>query len=305
MPDIDLTDPIFSDEEKAREHLAAQRWPGGVACPICGGLDAVSPFKGASMGPGWYHCNDCRDKFTVRVGSVMERSHIPLTKWALAFHLMCSSKKGISAKQMQRQLGFKSYKTAWFVCHRIREAVKPDSKAGPLGCPGKVLESDETFVGGRAKNAKRGKPEPKKRAVHALVEPGGRLHATHVPNVTARTLRAVLKKHADNRSACTPTTRWRTYRSARTSPTTRPSCTARASTTRTALACSRLSRSSRSSSAVSWAASTQSASSIWPDTSPSFSSVGMRDPHWASRIPSAPRWRSRGHIWQAPDLSTP
>src|SRR5262245_11878713 len=123
MPDIDLTNPIFSDEEKAREHLEAQRWPDGVTCPFCGGLDAVSPLKGGSMGPGWHHCNDCRDKFTVRVGGVMERSHIPLTKWALAFHLMCASKKGVSAKQMQRMLGFASYKTAWFMCHRIREAM--------------------------------------------------------------------------------------------------------------------------------------------------------------------------------------
>jgi transposase-like protein len=173
MPDIDLTDPIFSDEDKAREHLEAQRWPDGVNCPWCGGVDSVSPLGGASMGPGWHHCNVCRDKFTVRVGSVMERSHIPLTKWALAFHLMCASKKGASAKQMQRMLCFKSYKSAWFMCHRIREAMKPDAKAGPLGGPGKVLESDETFVGGSKKNVHRGQPEPKKRAVHALVERGG------------------------------------------------------------------------------------------------------------------------------------
>jgi hypothetical protein len=98
-------------------------------------------------------------------------------------------------------LGFKSYKTAWFMCHRIREAMKPDAKAGPLGGPGKVLESDETFVGGKKKNVKRGRPEPKKHAVHALVEPGGRLRATHVPDVSAKTLREVLAKHADPRSA--------------------------------------------------------------------------------------------------------
>ncbi len=200
MPDIDLTNPIFSDEEKAREHLEGQRWPDGVTCPFCGGVDAVSALKGGSMGPGWYHCNDCRDKFTVRVGSVMERSHIPLTKWALVFHLMCASKKGISAKQVQRMLGFKSYKSAWFMCHRIREAMKPDAKAGPLGGPGKVLESDETFVGGKAKNAHKNKPIPPKRPVHALVERGGEVRASHVPDVTAKTLGAALEKAADRRS---------------------------------------------------------------------------------------------------------
>jgi transposase-like protein len=149
MPNIDLTNPVFTDEDKARAHLERERWPDGVTCPFCGSLDAISPLKGASMGAGWYHCNSCRDKFTVRVGSVMERSHIPLTKWALAFHLMCASKKGVSAKQIQRMLGLKSYKSAWFMCHRIREAMKPDAKSGPLGGPGKVLESDETFVGGK------------------------------------------------------------------------------------------------------------------------------------------------------------
>src|SRR5581483_2656658 len=200
MPDIDLTNAIFSDEDKAREHLEAQRWPDGVSCPFCGSVDAISPLQGASMGPGWYHCNSCRDKFTVRVGSVMERSHIPFTKRALAFHLMCASKKGVSAKQMQRMLGFKSYKSAWFICHRIREAMKPDAKAGPLGGPGKVLESDETFVGGKAKNAHKNKPVPPKRPVHALVERGGQVRASHVPDVTAKTLAAALETIADKRS---------------------------------------------------------------------------------------------------------
>jgi transposase-like protein len=127
---IDLTNPIFSDEDKARAYLEKQRWPDGVSCPFCGGLDAVSPLKSGAQGPGWYHCNVCRKLFTVRVGGVMERSHIPLIKWALVFHLMAASKKGVSAKQVQRMLGFKSYKTAWFMCHRIREAMKPSANAG-------------------------------------------------------------------------------------------------------------------------------------------------------------------------------
>ena len=114
------------------------------------------------MGPGWYYCNACdQQKFTVRTGSVMERSHVPLAKWALAFRLFAASKKGVSAKQIERMLGV-SYKTAWFIGHRIREACKPDAGAAPLGGKGKVLESDETFVGGKKKNVHKGKPEPKK-----------------------------------------------------------------------------------------------------------------------------------------------
>lgn len=198
--EINLTNPIFSDETKAREYLEGERWPDGVACPFCGGLDEVKPLNSEAHGDGWYHCNDCRKLFTVRVGSVMERSHIPLTKWALVFHLMAASKKGVSAKQVQRMLGFKSYKTAWFMCHRIREAMKVDAKVAPIGGEGKTVESDETFVGGKKKNVHKGKPEPKKHAVHALVERGGELRATHIADVTAKTLRAAIAKHVDPKS---------------------------------------------------------------------------------------------------------
>lgn len=195
MTTIDLTNPIFSDEEKARAYLEAQRWPDGAACPFCSAKEPVTVLNSEAHGAGWYHCNDCRKLFTVRVGGVMERSHIPLAKWALAFHLMAASKKGVSAKQVQRMLGLKSYKTAWFMCHRIREAMKPSTSAGPIGGKGKTVESDETFVGGKKKNVHKGKPEPKKHAVHALVERGGEARVTHVPNVSAKTLRATIKKH--------------------------------------------------------------------------------------------------------------
>ena len=130
--EIKLTNPIFSDEAKARAYLEAQRWPDGVSCPFCGTLDGIGPLNSKAHGDGWYHCNSCRKAFTVRVGSVMERSHIALTAWALVFHLMAASKKGVSAKQVQRMLGFKSYKTAWFMCHRIREAMTAPN-AGPIG----------------------------------------------------------------------------------------------------------------------------------------------------------------------------
>ena len=193
MTQIDLTNPIFSDEDKARAYLEAQRWPDGVVCTFCGGLDAVSPLKSEAHGPGWYHCNDCRKLFTVRVHSVMERSHVPLTKWALAFHLMAASKKGISSKQLQRMLGV-TYKTAWFMTHRIREAMR-DTSSEPIGGEGKTVESDETFVGGKKKNVHKGKPEPKKHPVHALVERGGKMRASHVADVTAKTLREAIAKH--------------------------------------------------------------------------------------------------------------
>src|SRR5215470_2195113 len=163
MP-CDITNPAFTDEDKAREWLEASRWPDGPVCPFCGQLDTVSALGGKSMGPGWFHCSDCRDKFTVRVGTLYERSHIPLHKWLLATHLIVSSKKGMSALQISRMLGI-TYKSAWFMCHRIREAMKPTEPVPPLGGQGKIVEADETFFGGKVSNrAHRHGPEPKKQA---------------------------------------------------------------------------------------------------------------------------------------------
>ena len=198
MPNI--TDAIFHDEVKAREFLEKQRWPHGVICPFCNSKASVSRLGGQSMGPGWFVCNACSQvKFTVRTGSVMERSHVPLAKWAMAFRLFAASKKGMSAKQLERMLGV-SYRTAWFIGHRIREAMRMDVAAGPIGGSGKTVESDETFVGGKAKNAHKNKPIPKKHAVHALVERGGAVRASHVPDVTAKTLRKAIAKHVDPKS---------------------------------------------------------------------------------------------------------
>jgi transposase-like protein len=196
---IDLTNPIFHDEDKAREHLEKVRWPDGPFCPHCGEAENVHRLEGKSHRPGLFQCNSCAQAFTVTVKTVMERSKIPLTKWVLAYHLMAASKKGMSSKQLQRMLGL-IYKSTWFLTMRIREAMKPDAKAGPLGGPGKVIESDETFVGGKKKNVHKGKPEPKKHAVHALVERGGKVRAKHVPDVTARTLREVIVTQASRKS---------------------------------------------------------------------------------------------------------
>src|SRR6202030_3908271 len=144
MP-CDLADPIFTDEAKATAHMEADRWPDGAVCPHCGSLNVHK--MGGKTQAGMFLCNDCRDKFTVRTGTVFERSHIPLHKWLLATHLMAASKKGVSAHQLHRMLGI-TYKSAWFMAHRIRAAMSP-SKPSPIGGPGMVVEADETFIGGK------------------------------------------------------------------------------------------------------------------------------------------------------------
>ena len=183
----DLTNPAFTNEDKAREFLEASRWPDGPVCPFCGQLDTVARLGGKSMGPGWYFCSNCRDKFTVRVGTIYERSHIPLHKWLLATHLVFASKKGMSALQLSRMLGI-TYKSSWFMCHRIREALTPAS-AAPIGGQSSVVEVDETFVGGKAKNRAYAKKEPKKHAVMTLVDRDGESRSFHIANVKAKTLR--------------------------------------------------------------------------------------------------------------------
>ena len=149
----DLSDPIFHDEDKAREHIEVSRWANRPFCPHCGSLN-VMRMAGKTQA-GMFLCRHCRDKLTCRAGTVMERSHIPLHKWLLALHLMASSKKGMSAHQLFRMLGFGSYRTAWFMAHRIREAMVDTShtETGGLGGAHKPVEVDETYVGGKARTA--------------------------------------------------------------------------------------------------------------------------------------------------------
>src|SRR3712207_3686787 len=132
---LDLTNPIFHDESAARAHLEKFHWPDGPRCPYCRG-DNVYRLGGKSRQAGMLVCRPCRRKFTVAVGTVLEGSHIPLPKWVLGFHLMASSKEGMSAHQLHRMLDV-TYKTAWFMAHRIREAMR-ETKPGPLGGENKV-----------------------------------------------------------------------------------------------------------------------------------------------------------------------
>lgn len=197
---IDLTNPMFHDANKAREYLEAERWPDGPVCPHCGAKEVGTKLQGKSTRPGVYKCKGCEKPYSVTVGTVFEKSKIPLNKWLLATFLITGSKKGISAHQIHRQLGV-TYKTAWFMMHRIREALAPAAKSqGPIGGSGKTIEADETFVGGKAKNVHRGKPIPPKRPVVALVERGGEVRAKHVADVTAKTVREVLVTQASRKS---------------------------------------------------------------------------------------------------------
>ena len=193
----DLSNPIFNDENAAREYLEAQRWPDGLYCPRCGEAKKITKLKGNSHRAGLHQCNSCRQHFTVMVGTLYERSHVPLHKWMLATHLLCASKKGMSSHQLHRMLGV-TYKTAWFMSHRIREAMR-EGKTGPLGGQNKTVEADESFVGGKAKNRAFG-PPPKKEAVFALVECEGKVRSFHIPAVNAKTLRPILVTQIDRKS---------------------------------------------------------------------------------------------------------
>src|ERR1700726_2565829 len=195
---VDLRNPIYHDDDAARQHLEMILWPQGPVFPPCGvPRERIPKLKGKSPRAGVYKCKDCRKPFSVTVGTVMERSHIPLCKWLLATQLMASSKKSMSAHQLHRMVGT-SYEAAWFMFHRLREAatdVDPDT----LGGPDRFVEADETYVGGKAKNKAFGSPPPKM-AVFSLVERDGKARSFHIANVTAESVRPLIEAAASRES---------------------------------------------------------------------------------------------------------
>jgi transposase-like protein len=194
-----LSAPYFHDEDAAYEMLESYLWPNGPVCPKCGGQDRVTLSKGGRV--GLYRCGPCKRKFTIKVGTVLESSHVPLTEWLQVVYMMVSSKKGVSSHQVMRTLDCQ-YKTAWFMTHRIRAAMAEGYVLGgpKLGGAGMTIEADETYVGGKAHNRAYG-PIPPKQAVASLVERGGRVRSFHVPNVTSNNLYPIVARHthADSR----------------------------------------------------------------------------------------------------------
>jgi transposase-like protein len=195
---LDVYDERFQDPIKAAEYLESVRWPDGPVCPHCGESERKAYFLKNQTRRLW-KCAACRKQFTVTVGTIFESSHIPLNKWLLAFYLLCSSKKGMSAHQLHRMLGV-TYKSAWFMAHRIREAMKqPPFQARLTG----TVEADETYIGGKARNRRRRDQQKKtgrgvdKTPVVVLVQRGGLAYSQRVANVTGAELKGVIRRHVD------------------------------------------------------------------------------------------------------------
>ena len=210
---MNLTDKRFQDHTEARKWFELQRWPNGPWCPHCGNAnpDEITALHGKAHRDGVYQCNEkeCRLQFSVTVGTVMERSKIPLNKWLLAMHLMSSSKKGYSAHQLHRTLGI-TYQSAWFLAHRIREAMK-DLQPPTMGGSGKIIEADETYYGqretprkdktARTKPTKKGKSGgAEKRVVFGLVERGGKARTFHINQATAWEVRKIIVRNVSRKS---------------------------------------------------------------------------------------------------------
>lgn len=209
-----LNAPHLHDERAAYAFVEARVWPQGRVCPHCGVVDQSSAMKGKSTRIGAYKCYACRKPFTVKIGTIFEASHVPMHLWLQAIFLIASSKKGISSNQLHRTLGV-TLKTAWFMSHRIREAMKRTDDT-PMGGPGKIVEADETYFGPVANpktvdadgrtlkvfrpgvtNRSGGTGTANKRAVFALVERGGSVRTFHVNDTTRATVSEIAKKHVD------------------------------------------------------------------------------------------------------------
>jgi len=202
---LTLTDVSVLTEAEARDTFERVRWPNGPTCHRCGSVE-VTKLAGDAHRVGLYKCRGCNEQFSSTTGTILEQSHLPIRTWLMAFAILCSAKKGVSALQLQRQLELGSYRTAWHMCHRIRHAMSQEPLAGLLGAGGGTVEVDETYVGGKPRHRQGLAPGPKhsrrgrgtkKTPVVALVERGGRARSWPVKSVDSATLKDAIRKHVD------------------------------------------------------------------------------------------------------------
>ena len=196
MSNLGLDAEHFQDEEKAREYLEKLRWGNEPVCPHCGTCEGNYKLEGKSTRVGLYKCKGCRKQFTVTVGTLFEDSHIPLHQWLKAVYFMCASKKGMSSHQLHRMLNI-TYKSAWFMTHRIREAMKDPVFVKKLGGKGKVVEADETFWGNVGKQKPGARGWGHKEKIFSLVERNGHVKSYHVEKVSAKTLKPIMKEQIE------------------------------------------------------------------------------------------------------------
>jgi transposase-like protein len=182
----------FYNEKAAFAYVESIVWKDGKNCPHCGGVEKLYEIKGKSARTGLNKCGGCKKQFTVRIGTIFEDSHIPLHKWLQAIFLLASSKKGISSNQLGRILQI-TYKSAWFLSHRIREVMKPSGEIEMMGGEGKIIEADETYIGNKGKQAKGARGWGHKEKVFSLVERGGKVRSHHVQLTNVKTLLPILQ----------------------------------------------------------------------------------------------------------------
>jgi transposase-like protein len=193
-----ISDKHFHNEEAAYAFVEARLWPNGPICPHCGGFDRISKMGGKSTRIGAYKCYQCRKPFTVKVGTIFESSHIPMRHWLQAIFLMSSGKKGVSSNQLHRTLGC-TLKTAWFLSHRLREAMRVTG-AEPMGGSGKVVEVDETYYGRVEGVPKQRTGSAHKNVVLTLVERGGSARSFHIDSTSIANIAPILKAHINRES---------------------------------------------------------------------------------------------------------
>ena len=194
-----LNASVLQSETTAYAWVEARLWPNGPVCPHCGGFDRISKMQGKSTRVGTYKCYQCRKQFTVKVGTVFEDSHVPMRVWLQAIYLLCSSKKGISSNQLARTLGV-TLKTAWFMSHRIREAMRVVGME-PMGGAGETVEADETFIGRIDGEKKRRAGWGHKNAVLTLVQRGGSARSFHIEDTSAGQVHSIVRRNVARESA--------------------------------------------------------------------------------------------------------